>query len=254
MKFLRLNILSLSLAFSTNLQAQTKIQIIGGEEVIQSDPIAQSTVAITIKGYFGDGICTGSIIDHDIILTAAHCIKNKMTISFDVEQGKNTVPVNRAIKHSEYKDYASGFGSPTKDRNDVALLHFSGGIPAGYRIAKLLPVERSLKVGEEVSLAGYGIRDINDPNGDTSGRLYKTNVTIADPNYSNTEVKFDSSHGHSDCFGDSGGPAFIVDNNDYYLFGVTNWGDEKCKEFSIYAKINPYREWIEKTKIALRSK
>ena len=44
--------------------------IIGGTIVDASDPVASTTVLVTDGNY----ICTGSIIDTDLVVTAAHCV------------------------------------------------------------------------------------------------------------------------------------------------------------------------------------
>jgi hypothetical protein len=60
---------------ANTVQSLTGQGIIGGEEVKTDDPVSKSVVAIydTKQG----GLCTGSIISADLIVTAAHCAQGQ---------------------------------------------------------------------------------------------------------------------------------------------------------------------------------
>src|SRR4051812_3490531 len=70
-----------------SLNAVDEISIIGGTEVQQGDPVLKSTVAI----FDGSALCTGSIIDQDLVVTAAHCISDpsRMAVLFTTDLEAN---------------------------------------------------------------------------------------------------------------------------------------------------------------------
>src|SRR5258708_1675351 len=51
-------------------QTDESIEIVGGSKVSASDPIASTTVGLSD----GEALCTASLIDDDIAVTAAHCV------------------------------------------------------------------------------------------------------------------------------------------------------------------------------------
>jgi hypothetical protein len=126
-----------------------------------------------------------------------------------------------------------------KDIGDVAIVKFSGGLPAGYKPAKLMRNKSDLVNGMDVVLAGYGISDGIAKSG--AGVLRKTQLKLSDANYSNTEVRFDQRSGTGACHGDSGGPAFAKVRGETLVFGVTSRGsedkDDTCGVFAIYTSI-----------------
>lgn len=53
--------------------------------------------------------------------------------------------------------------------------------------------------------------------------------------------------GQDVCGGDSGGPLTCRETNGkWYLRGVTSLGDMLCRSYGIFAKVNLFKEWIER--------
>jgi hypothetical protein len=121
-----------------------------------------------------------------------------------------------AIANPNYNPRAS------KNANDVSLIKFPGGLPAGYEPAKILPPSVHLQDGETVTLAGYGESDPGQGGNNGAGILRKVDVSIKNATYSQSEVLLDQTQGRGSCHGDSGGPAFVEMNGELYLWGVTS--------------------------------
>jgi len=211
--------------------------IIGGVEVSSSDPVAASTVAL----YDGSALCTGSIIAKDLVVTAAHCIPTdaktlKVYFRTDLYAAGKSAKVVDAVVNPGYQ----GENSSGPDENDIALVRFSGNLPSGYAPATLLPERDTLRNGETVTLAGYGINEAQTSNG--AGVLRRVDVTISNASFGKTEVLFDQTAGKGACHGDSGGPAFATIQSKLYLFGVTNRGypddaPDDCAHQAVYTNI-----------------
>jgi secreted trypsin-like serine protease len=215
-------------------------QIFGGENVKNEDPIAKMTVRL------GDeGTCTGSILDDDLIITAAHCT-GLGTVRFGLteEQSEARKSVG-CIRHPKFV--------PPKiqpNRWDIALIRITGGIPKGFKAAKVLPTDVRMNIGDGAVLAGYG----QDDNQQT-GTLNKVSVTISHlEDYSPIEVVFDQTKGKGACYGDSGGPAFFNHNGELHLIGVTNgpYDTNDCNGHGVYAKVPAHMEWLAKAAKKLR--
>jgi secreted trypsin-like serine protease len=229
--------------------------IIGGTEVAPSDPIARSTVALLIGG---SSLCTGSLIDSDLIVTAAHCLADNpssIEIFFSTQVNrqslKTALPANRYVVNPAYRTDKAG-----PDQNDIALIEFHGGLPAGYQPNRLLSDERLLRNEQEIQLAGYGISNASQQTG--AGILRQTEVQIADESFGKTEILLFQTEGSGACHGDSGGPAFLKVGSSLYLWGVTsraypNSAPDDCAHESVYTKIMDHMSFIQSSLPELRS-
>ena len=159
-----LGLLFLNISASAQAQSAESIvpdfqSIIGGSDVQSGDPVAANTVLIVGKDGDSTFICSGSIIDRDIILTAAHCLGvdglARVVVAFrtDIKGTGQIIPVSDRRRMGDFLDRA---GSSPTDWHDLALVKLAQPIPAGYSIAKFLPSPNMLQNGSKVTLAGYG--------------------------------------------------------------------------------------------------
>jgi len=243
-KLLSLVLLFTSTAWATNNSAE----IIKGTKVTNQDWIAHTVVALVSSNAQGEALCTASLVAVDLAVTAAHCVTNEtntpstLTLVFSTDLHKANSSLIRNIDRVEIPSEWNPVHSPQKNTSDIAVIHFSGGLPSGYAPSDLLPFDRSLSTGESVVLAGYGISNARADSG--AGLLRKTQVSVLNPNYSPTEVEFDQTQGGGACHGDSGGPAYLLINGHPYLFGITSRGGGNCDQDVIYTKISAYQEWL----------
>ncbi len=243
---------------NTNL-GDTANPIINGTEVTPNEPLSRHIVAIYNPS--ARATCSGTLLQNNIVLTAAHCVDTddpkKQWIVFKTNflglTSNETRQVLDAVvsplwKQNEYR---------VKNQGDVVLLKFYGTVPRGYQPASLLPDQALLKKGLPVIIAGYGISNLVTKRG--TGVLRQATVPIANDKFSETELTIDQSRGSGACIGDSGGPAFVLLNGRYYLWGVanrdhsdgngnakgsTNGIDGMCNTQGVYASVNIYAKWI----------
>lgn len=246
--------------------------IIGGTDVQAGDPVAASTVLVYAKENNNTSICTGTIIEKDIILTAAHCVGlsglAQVVVAFRTTiQGQG--PVIPVIERRRPTDFLDRAGAET-DWHDVAVLRLQKEIPAGYVPAKFA-TPAQIKDGATVTLAGYGMNMAvspatpEQPSG--SGTLRKVEQVILKAKYGVTETLVSLAGGKGACKGDSGGPAYIKQGNQYFVFGVAsrmtekdrvaNNGDEKdfsCSVEMVYSNaLHPaLMTWIQKATAQMR--
>jgi secreted trypsin-like serine protease len=239
--------------------------IVGGDTVSADDPIAATTVFIFGAESDGNYFCSGSVIDTDIIVTAAHCvadhIKNSMRIVFSRnvtidDEGNLSIPdsspevrtIYGAIANPVYTDSTTGI-----DQHDIAVIRFKGLLPEGYSIATLLDPSVALTHGEGATLAGYGSTSATTEDGTPD--LRKVDIQI-DHLLGNTEVVLDQSQGKGACWGDSGGPAFAHQGNQLLLWGLTNraYPDsaQDCTQEVVYTRITEYSDFITQSVASLR--
>lgn len=250
-------LLALGLALNFGLQAPalaTVLPVVGGKLVKANDPIANQTVALFFftqdaDGHQAQGLCTGSIIDHSRVLTAAHCIED-FKAGFVVFTLNGVIDVVKAVLKNDpealkvSRRITSVKAEPGYDPNggedefnDIAVVNFKGDLPQGYQPAKFLSQDNalaSIQSGGTITLAGYGITKANSQNG--VGTLRKVGRKFLKLTDHQLNVWVTGSNGHDACSGDSGGPAMVTQGGEVYVIGVASRSD--CVRESIYTVVS----------------
>lgn len=225
--------------------------MVGGTIPAENDQGARSTVAILAIGDDSKGLCTGTIVGPDLILTAAHCIRENTTL--EVVFGASLSYPEKIIEVSKIAVHALFEERRTRDfdRADIALLKLSENIPANYKIVPLLPKNFNLRPTSALTILGYGTND--SIHKVSSGDLHSSRVRVSESLLGTTEFITDQSQGSGICFGDSGGPAFVQLQGQLYLVGVAsrvgNDGDDKCSGFAIYAYAGKFTKFLEAARL-----
>lgn len=231
-------------------------EIINGAEIQLNDPVAQSTIGIFDS--LTRRTCSGVLIDKNIVLTAAHCSLTEakylyivFTTNFNLLDAAHTrtYQTRQVIRSAVSPDWRNNQFN-IKDQGDVALLLFTGDLPAGYKPSPMLLNSQALTRGLPTVIAGYGISDVRNYN--TARILRKAVVTIDNPNFSKSEISVDQSKGYGACIGDSGGPAFVFINGQYFVLGIINRGfnetdQNRCRVSGIFSTTVFYGNWIQST-------
>lgn len=251
---------NLSQEAKTNLNADSK-GIVGGVEVQKGSREIVSTVLLYDKSK--KYLCTGTLIDPQLVLTAGHCVDESSTelvviFSRKVEEASaETVrPVVAIKRHENYNE------KMTKNMADIALIRIDPlvGLPEGYAPAKILSDWSLLQPQRKTIAAGYGInRAWIFKKG--SGTLRSTQLEISEPGFSETEVLVEQSLKRGVCSGDSGGPGYLDIDGELHLWGVVSRGDSipiplfpDCFMFSIYTRVDSYLPWIDAARMELLNK
>ena len=227
----------------------------GASAIIKGQTVTQGTYPwmVALKDVAGQ-FCGGSIIQADLILTAAHCVNDTSAAAIRVQAG--TVYLNdfwsqtRTVKqirvHPQY--------STTNDRNDVAVLILSTPLNLNTRVQ---PIRTADKVAQAslidaqspAVVMGWGAT--SDLLADAPNQLRAADVKIvgdAGCNWlwgggidalsmlcANSTVKADA------CSGDSGGPLVVTDptTHIWYQTGVVSFGDtcDAAETPGVYADV-----------------
>lgn len=215
--------------------------------------------------------CGGSLINKNLVLTAAHClldkhgrpdIKNSQLLIRQSAKNGEAAGESRTVKsmvtHPEY--------NPKSSKNDIALILLDDPFKIGdHEIVRMLNPKTAKIWGKSNDCAkaiGWGLDDEIK----TAKVIREVDLKITSKSSCNKQWKANRTKGIPDsaicagydtvkkdvCSGDSGGPLFIKGGpTKYLLAGLVSYGafckDRDVKMTGIYTRVSHYNEWIRET-------
>lgn len=234
-------LISLFIAFAANA-GQPKIY--NGEVVSASD--YRQVVALTFNS---NSFCTGTLIDNQTVVTAAHCVTAIKLRTRDIsayrvyigagESGgrfQGQYEIKSSWIHPHYR-ISSG--------HDVAILRLKSKVTETIESAVILEKlveDKILRNSKKLEIVGFGLDENN-----TKGIKKKVSTEVRQ--ISNFEFMTGGEFKRDSCNGDSGGPIFTTIEGRFVLLGVVSraaeYGVEKCGDGGVYGKASIAMEVID---------
>ncbi len=192
--------------------------------------------AVGAVTYQGQMWCTGTLISARKVVTAAHCLSDVSPSSLGFTIGTSVDAPEKTYAISGGAQYP-GWNESTLS-GDIAYLTLAQD--ATETPVKLLNNLDSSWVGVELTFVGYGVDDGQRQ----SGSGVKRAVIMPISEVGSTQFAYQTA-GKNTCNGDSGGPAFFVDQGgNYLLAGTTSYGDTYCTQYGVDTTVPAYLSWL----------
>ena len=199
-------------------------KVINGRECggLDNSPVLRLAI---VKSDGSVGLCTGSLVTPDVILTAAHCVAGSLSQIIIGYGDPYSINIGNAI----YYEISPGYKYiPSTGRlfNDVALVFLAN--PINLPVMPIL-LSRGVNAGEYGYVYGYGAENYTtQPDFSNGSFLNAGAMTVREVTQNHLFVYFDG-EGVNVCNGDSGGPMVVMVGGQPALAGVASQGSaEGC--------------------------
>jgi hypothetical protein len=180
------------------------------------------------------------------LLTAAHCVAPASAYAVVVFEasGPMLIPITRIVLHPRYSAAAFRKRQPTPD---LALVKLAMQLPPSFRSARLARDEFRPDAGERFVLAGFGMRNEEDPK--SAGKLFSLEMpvlgnTVDATGLIMTRLSAGGGKLSGACDGDSGGPVYRGDE----VVAVIGWRNSTkgrhCGTVTGATLVAPQLGWI----------
>lgn len=193
----------------------------------------------------GGTFCTATLIRPNWAITAAHCLYGKapsdVSFSTELNSGLDGATVAEALYvHPGYVDSSLD--------DDIALIKLSANRPEKY-LALYSGDREALSelVGVPITHIGYGVTTATGTDAGVKRRVEVTLGEVLEDSIINKNLDVGGF-----CFGDSGGPGLMYDENGVFVVVSVNSGvlhnakgTDACRADMLSVRVQSYQTWLD---------
>ncbi len=247
----RLSAVVMSLGLATSAYADSgEAPIIGGS----TTTVGQFPTVVVLE--VGQGLCSGTLINSDWVVTAAHCLTPSLVgVSSQAELTASTRVHFKTVNLGQSNGTVIGaletipnpmFNINDLGHSDVGLVHLK------TPVTDIVPtpvnlIAASAPVGIKTSMVGFGATQ--QGGGGQIGVEFslenRTSTSCSPFGVSDANLLcFTQTDNKGKCEGDSGGPTFAVVGGRTMLIGITSFGDQSCAQFGADTRTDAERAFL----------
>ncbi|XP_056011119.1 chymotrypsin-like elastase family member 1 [Ostrea edulis] len=227
-------------------------------------------------------ICGGTLIEYDIVLTAAHCLLGRSIDAYKVVLGEYDRSISEGVEqfievsafkvHPEFQgNFLGGY--------DVALLYLARNASENQGVQTINIAEPDDLISAKKSkhgcfITGWGVKSVEPNRKEPCPKSGRRGEELADKlqeadielisnkkcnskRYWNGLVKVTNLCAFykdtAACEGDSGSPLVCLCGGSYVLVGTTSWGSSTCRNYpTVFTNVSKVRIWVKTMIKALR--
>jgi len=192
--------------------------------LINGTPVQAGTFRDVVRIQSGGAACTATVVGPRVIVTAAHCANNGATATFSIDGKSYSATMTRSSLYPG-KDHDVSLGLVSQDITGVEPASIGG----------------TATVGLGITLLGYGCINVGGGGGnDGILRIGDSAIT----GFSAYDMVSRKANGAALCFGDSGGPAFLVEGSRRRLLGINSKGNIKDTNYNTRLDITESKTFL----------
>lgn len=209
--------------------------VVGGREA------PEPGAAVMVLSSTG-GVCTGSVLAPDVVITAGHCVAAGAEHRVHYKDAAGAPVLVELAARAVHPGYDAGAVAGRRRSVDLALLRTATPLPARFTPATLgaaMP-----RTGETLIVSGYGVSVPGVAR--TTGTFRSADLAVVEPyGPSRILVWLKPATGRAGpCQGDSGGPVLAGEA----VVAVSAWiGGGACGGLAQGILLGPQRAWIDAT-------
>nr|ADM35105.1 serine protease 36 [Mamestra configurata] len=241
-------------------EQMTSERIVGGNPSNLGQFPYQAGLLASYAGISGTGVCGGSLISSNRVVTAAHCWFDGVNQAwrFTVVLG-STILFSGGTRLDTSVVAVHPSWLPLLVRNDVAVIYLPSNVPSSDTISPIaLPSGPQLQqdfAGVTAVASGFGLTS-DDGSISTNQFLSHVNLNVITNSIcsfafplilQDSNICTSGLGGASTCRGDSGGPLATIINGEPVLIGLTSFGSGLGCEASLpaaYARVSSFVDFF----------